>query len=199
MSAFKVEFRVFVRGEWPLGEELLRKDEQLVFNYLRNLQLNADDLRGGFFLEVEGQPYIGAESIGEARLSLSWLRAVREVLGGAGSAVASPRPDHEIRLRRAGGNLEIEAARLDSQSAASAPPPRAAVPLLSFAEDLLRESKVFSRYVLTLMNEIKDRRSQVAMDRETNDRLGFIEDYFELPVAREVAALKDQLAKAGKS
>jgi len=157
-QSFNIDFKIIVGDldeDWTSINQLLSERQYLVDYYLSIENLHCCDLQGGFFIEIDGQPWSEGGSVDEFWMTISWFKALKELLDGKEIANAHPWEESRLTLKRSGDTLELE----DIHASGRISLPKVRVPLFEFVEQIVQESAKFSQLVNALREEIKSRRA----------------------------------------
>jgi hypothetical protein len=126
--------------------------------------------------------------VDEFWMTMSWLNALKEILSGQTSAKASPWEESRLTLTRSGDDLTLE----DVHFSGSISMPKVQVPLIAFAEQIIREGAKFSALVDAIKREIKTRREAGVSD-EIEGKLKEIENNLPAEIESEIQSLATRL------
>lgn len=191
MQSFEMDFRILVgdkNRQWVSIGPLLGNAPALVDGYLRVENLRSSHFQGGFFIDVDGQPWSDDGTVDVFWLTMTWFHALKEILAGRYLAKASPWEESNLTLTRIGDELALE----DVHFSGHISMPRVQVSLFEFAEKMIREGTKFSTLVNEIKREINSRRA-AGVSGEIDAKLKEIERNLPEELEQEIQALSIRL------
>ena len=188
---FQIDFKIRSADRdhsWISVDQLNGKSSAWVDGYLRVENLHCCDFQGGFFIDVDGQPWSDDGTVDEFWMTVTWFTALKEILAGKSIAKAYPWEESNLTLTRAGDELTLE----DVHSSGQVAMPKIDVSLFEFVEGILREGEKFSALVNEIRREVKARHAGDVSD-EIEVKLKEIEKNLPEALEQEIQALATRL------
>src|SRR5262249_17397168 len=125
---------------WMSARELISRIDDLLLYYLRQPRLSCCTMQAGFFIEIDGVPWNGPDSVDEFVMAATWLSALGSILArGKKQAFGWAWEESSAQIRRHGNLLDLE----DIHHSGQVVCPKRTVELEGFARQMLRESQAW--------------------------------------------------------
>ncbi|MFT3764243.1 MAG: hypothetical protein QM820_01785 [Minicystis sp.] len=165
----RLEFGLLAGGAWRPLDEVTGRAPELVSSWLAEDRLSCCSFQGGFFIDIDGEPWSDDGTVDEYWMTVSWFAALAALLGGEETFGPTSGPWEESQLvwRREGDDVVME----DIHHSGSVAMKKVRVPLRPLAERVAAEGRRFLTLAVAIGAEVVRRRVAGEGDGEKLDEI----------------------------
>ena len=156
----------------------------IVDSYLSIKNLRCGHFQGGFFINVDGEPWSDDGTVDEFWMTATWFPALKELLSGYYTAHATPWEESNLTLQRTENEITLE----DTHASGLISMPKITLPFFEFTQEMIRHAEKFTALLNNIRREVQNRRTN-GVSEEIEMKLKEIENNLPENIEQDVQAL----------